>query len=155
MGDAAAQAPTGVDFWSIVIAGFMKLADDIRENRAPPAPSATPGQLAGALEQLHANLPAIIGTLRAHQGVVTGAADLLAALSKAGVPHAADIEAAVLAAPGALATIDKWLPWILPFFSGPAGGAASPGPLITEADWSGWKGPQPVNNPSGAIGGGQ
>lgn len=147
--------PASVDVWGAVLAAVRQAVDDVRENRAPPAAVPNPHGLADALERLNANLPAVITTLRTHQGEITGAADILAALAKAGVPHAADIEAALLAAPGALAAAEKWLPVILPFVTG---GIFAPaprgGPPIAEADWSrGFPQPQPVDNPSGAIGG--
>jgi hypothetical protein len=95
--------------WSAVLS---KIADDIKNNRAPPAPLNT-GSLADTLAKINAALPAAILTLRAHQGVVTGAADLLAVLSKAGVPYADEIEAAVLSVPGALDEAEKWLPRVV------------------------------------------
>lgn len=150
---ALAPAPAAVEFWAALLTGLKALAADVSANRAPPAATFDPGALAAGLERLNASLPAIAATLREHQGVITGVADLLAALSRAGVPHAADIEAAVLAAPDLLQEAEKWLPWILPFVSGGGPFAAAPrgGPPVTEGDP--WRGPQPVDNPSGAIGG--
>ena len=149
-----ASAPSAADTWAAILAGLKQAATDVAANRAPPVATPNPHALADALERLHANLPAVIATLRAHQGVVTGAADILAALAKAGVPHAADIEAALLAAPDALAMVEKWLPFILPFLGGGAAFTPASGPLIAAADWShGPPQPQLVDNPSGAIGG--
>lgn len=95
--------------WGAILA---KIADDIRNNRAPPAPLNT-GSLADTLAKINAALPAAIATLRAHQGVVTGFADLLAVLSKSGVPYAGDIEAAVLSVPELLDDGERWLPRII------------------------------------------
>jgi hypothetical protein len=103
----------------------QRIEDDIRENRAPPSASLNPAAFADALARIHASLPAWIGALRDHQGVVTGLADLLAAMSRAGVPHAADAEALVLAVPGLAATVEKWA-WVLPMLAG--GGPFAPAP---------------------------
>lgn len=97
--------------WAALAQAIERAADDVRQNRAPPAPVST-ATLADTLERVAAVLPSVILTLRAHRGVVAGADEILAALAKAGVPHAADIEAAMLALPGALEAANKYLPTI-------------------------------------------
>lgn len=112
----AGLQPPAADVWGDVVKAFEKALEDVRANRAPPPPIST-SSLADILAHVNAALPAVIATLRAHQGVITGAAELLEALSKAGVPHAADIEAALLAAPGMLEKAEKWLPMIAGFLA--------------------------------------
>lgn len=90
----------------------QKMVEDIKSNAPPPPPTAS-ADLADVLDHINANLPAVITALRAHQGVLTAADDLLALLSKAGIPYAGDLDAAVLAAPGVLNDAQKWLPTIL------------------------------------------
>ncbi len=102
---------------------IAQAAADIRANKAPPTLAGIDApNLAATFDHLQAVLPEWIAALKAHQGVLTGLGDVLAAMSKAGVPHAAEIETAVVALPGALETADRWLPWILPFLGGGADG---------------------------------
>ena len=98
--------------WGSIINTLRKMAEDIKSNTPPPPPSAS-ADLAEVLDHINANLPAVITVLRTHQGVLTAADDLLAVLAKAGIPYAGDLDAAVLAAPGALTDAQKWLPTIL------------------------------------------
>ena len=88
--------------WGAIIVVAQKVADDIRLNRAPPAPGASqsPGALIAELEAI---LPTWQAAWRAHQGVATGAADLLQHLADSGVPYAATIRQAILSTPGAIA----------------------------------------------------
>ena len=130
----AAAAPAPVD-WGAVIRQFIA---DINVNRAPPSATFDPSSIANTLSRINAALPAVIQTLRAHQGVITGVADLLAAMSRAGVPHASDIEAAVLETPGLLAEVEEWLPWVLPVLSG--GASSAPAPIGIPGGISGARG---------------
>lgn len=98
--------------WADLWRAIQKAVDDVRNNRAPPAAINTVS-LADTLERVRASLPAVITTLRAHQGVETGVVDLLEYLAKQGVPHAHDIEAAVLAMPGVLEAAEQYLPAVL------------------------------------------
>lgn len=98
--------------WGSLLRAIQKALDDIKAN-APPPPPAASADLADVLDQINAHLPAVITALRAHQGVLAGADDLLSVLAGAGVTWAADLDAAVLAAPGALTDAQKWLPTIL------------------------------------------
>ena len=107
---------------------FAKITADVENNVAPPVGHLDPASFADVLARVHASLPAWIGALRAHQGVVTGLADLLAAMNKAGVPHAADVEALVLAIPGLAAKAESWA-WVLPLLAG--GGPFAPAPTYT------------------------
>ena len=110
--------------WGAIIVVAQKVADDIRLNRAPPAPGASqsPGALIAELEAI---LPTWQAAWKAHQGVATGAADLLQHLADNGVPYAATIRQAILSTPGALAEAEKWLPtvaWALNAFAPAPGG---------------------------------
>jgi hypothetical protein len=98
--------------WRAIMRALPQIIEDVRDNEAPPPPVASLG-LADTLEHVSAVLPSIILTLRSHQGVVTGAADLLSAMADAGVPHAAAIRDAVLATPGALDAAEAWLPRVM------------------------------------------
>lgn len=98
--------------WGQLLNAARKMADDIKANKPPPPPAAS-ADLADVLDRINASLPAVITALRAHQGVLTAADDLLQVLSHAGVTWAATADAAVLAAPGALSDAQKWLPTIL------------------------------------------
>lgn len=118
--------------WGAIIVVAQKVADDIRLNRAPPAPgvSQSPGALIAELEAI---LPTWQAALKAHQGVATGAADLLLALSDNGVPYAATIRQAILSTPGAIAEAEKWLPtvaWALNAFAPAAAGISGDAPAF-------------------------
>ena len=98
--------------WGAILRTVQKMAEDLKFNTPPPPPAAS-ADLADVLDHVNAQLPAIITALRAHQGVLTAADDLLALLNKAGIPYAGDLDAAVLAVPGAASNSQKWLPTIL------------------------------------------
>lgn len=85
---------------------------DARGNIAPPAPDTSvdlASGLAALLDFAHANLPAVITTLRTHPGEITAAAHVLDAMAGAGVPYAAEIRQWVLETPGALDAAEAWV----------------------------------------------
>lgn len=118
--------------WGSLLRAVQKAADDIKANRPPPPPVGS-GDLADMLDQINAQLPAIITALRSHQGVLTAADDILAVLSEAGVTWATTADNAVLTAPGAFASAQKWLPmliWELSAFHPAATGIQGDGPRV-------------------------
>ena len=118
--------------WGAILDTLRKMADDIKSN-APPPPPAASADIADVLDHINAVLPSIVTALRAHQGVLTAADDLLAVLTKAGVTWASAADSAVLAAPGALADAQKWLPtvmWALTAFQPAAMGIQGDGPRV-------------------------
>lgn len=124
---AVAPAFDFVGFFRAVEQGIA----DAKANKAPPTKaSLTAAGFADFLTTINASLPAAAATLRAHQGELTGVAHVLAVLAKAGVPYAADIEAALLSYPGLLEAAEKWLPVVLPFirFGDPFAAAPNPPP---------------------------
>ena len=98
--------------WGAILDTLRKMADDIKSN-APPPPPAASADIADVLDHINAALPSIVTALRAHQGVLTAADDLLAVLTKAGVTWASAADSAVLASPSALADAQKWLPTVM------------------------------------------
>lgn len=109
------------DNWSLgaISRAVLKAFRDVAVNAAPkPAVELTGAQIAASLTSLQARLPAIIAAMKAYQGVIAGVEDVLDALSSAGIPYAAQVEAGLEAAPNALAQAQSWLPWVLPFLNG-------------------------------------
>ena len=97
--------------WAAFFAACQKAVADIEANRAPPV-SAQSVDVAALLTTLQTELPSVIAALNAHQGVITGADDILAVLSAEGLSWAGEAEAALDAAPGALTAAASWLPTI-------------------------------------------
>ena len=118
--------------WGAIIVVAQKVADDIRLNRAPPAPGASQSPDA-LIAELEAILPTWQAAWKAHQGVATGAADLLQHLADNGVPYAGTIRQAILSTPGAIAEAEKWLPtvaWALNAFAPAATGVSGDAPAF-------------------------
>ena len=85
------------------------------------------------IAELEAILPTWQAAWKAHQGVATGAADLLQHLADNGVPYAAAIRQAILSTPGAIAEAEKWLPtvaWALNAFAPAATGISGDAPAV-------------------------
>ena len=110
--------------WGALSLAVVKAEADIKANRAPPAPGASP-DAATLVSELATILPQWQAAWKTHAGYVTGLADILAALDADGVPYAGIIRQALLSAPGAMDEAEKFLPtveWALTMFQPAATG---------------------------------
>lgn len=99
-------------------ASLKRAAVDIRTNRAPPASKPMTGeQVAATLEAIQGRLPGLIAATRAHQGVITGAEDILTAAQRAGVSWAGAANEIVASIPADEAEAQEWIPKVLFFLS--------------------------------------
>ena len=97
-----------------IILAFEQALRDAAANKAPASGGNLDGPgVAAILASLQAALPPLIAALQAHQGVITGLSDILAALAAQEVPYAQEIEDALLEAPAAAETAESWIPWII------------------------------------------
>jgi hypothetical protein len=108
------------------------------------------GDMLATLQEAQAKVAAVSAWIKAHPKLVTIERAALGALGAAKVSWAADLGAGIDAAPGALAEATKWLPVAISALK-EFQPAPSNGPPLTQGDF--WQHPQPVDNPSGAIGG--
>ena len=118
--------------WGVLLLAAQKFVEDVKENRAPPAPDSAADFPTLAVE-LSAALPQWQAAWTAHRGVVTGLSELLQALADNGVPYAAMARNALLTAPGAMSEAEKWLSeieWILMRFQPAATGIQGDGPRV-------------------------
>ena len=110
--------------WGALFLAVVKAEADIKANRAPPAPGASP-DAATLVSELATILPQWQAAWKTHAGYVTGLADILAALDADGVPYAGIVRQALLSAPGAMDEAEKFLPtveWALTMFQPAATG---------------------------------
>jgi hypothetical protein len=134
-----------------LLRALAQAEDDLKSNAPLPRPTAiTMTDALAAIVSAQAKAEAVSNWLIAHPGVYWLARRVLTALAAMRVSWAPEALAALKALPGALAEATLWLPRLRGFLA-----AMQPapwgGPPITQGQP--WAGPQPVDNPSGEIGG--
>lgn len=94
--------------WGLFFRALADAVHDLRSNTAPPAAPAG-GSLIDVLNEVEADLPAIVAYVAAHPGEITAAADVLQALSAEGLTWAAPLRDLLLRSPALLAEAESWL----------------------------------------------